>query len=1102
RLAVDMQRAMRGFELTGSPEILQPWKAARKRIGPNLGALKALVIGNADHAAQVAEMQARLAQWQAHADESLARFRAVGAAPDSVRDAREKTLFDAFRQSIASFIAAEEREQIHQARRLSTLRTTLLATTLLAALAGIPALVVAFRRLVRQVSHAYSGSLSRAEAQRDELRVTLSSIGDAVLATDAAGAVTFLNPVAERLTGWSDAEAQGRSMAEVFPIFKEGTEEPAADPVDLVLREGVARELANHTVLRPRGGGEIPIEDSAAPIFGAEGKLRGVILVFHDASEKYARDRELRKAEWLTRTALEVGGGGAWVLELKKNVVFCDAVMAHLCGIPLERCRAGEPVETFFAAVHQDDRARVQAGISDALVTGNFHETEYRVIGNGGVERWVNGMGRVELDATGKASQIAGVVFDITTRKQTEHALRESEARARAVFDTAIDGVLLMGADGKITGWNPAAERIFGWSREEVLGSDLASRIIPERMREAHHRGLAHYLATGEGPVLGRRLELPAIRRDGSEFPVELSINPLRGVARPTFVGFIRDISQRRAAEAELSERATLSHLRAEIAAKLASPGDLGSTLHGCCELLVSHLDAAFARVWVLDEEERVLLLRASAGLYTHLDGPHARVPVGEFKIGRIAQFRRAHLTNDVAHDPNISNPEWAKREGMSAFAGYPLISEGRVMGVLALFSKQALSEAVLGDLAPIADAVAMNIERRAAEAALIAQKERAEIASRAKDDFLAALSHELRTPLTPVLMTATSLREDERIPADAREELAMIERNIALEARLIDDLLDLTSITKGKFQLREEACDVHSLIGLAVEIVRDDAQSKPVVLDVDLTARRTALRGDPARLQQVFWNLLRNAIKFTPVGGRITIHTRDETDERLRIEVTDTGIGLAPDALTSIFQPFEQAGREGDHRFGGLGLGLAIARAIVDLHGGTIRAESAGPGTGATFVVELPGVREQLNGMAPASSAEENHAPASIGTSPSLRLLLVEDHEPTITVLRRLLIRAGHTVVTASSVAAAVAAAEAGQFDVVISDWGLPDGTGLEVIAKLHALQPQLRGIALSGYGMEDDLRRSLAAGFTTHLVKPVDFDQLRRALREISTA
>ena len=577
---------------------------------------------------------------------------------------------------------------------------------------------------------------------------------------------------------------------------------------------------------------------------------------------------------------------------------------------------------------------------------------------------------------------------------------------------------------------------------------------------------------------------------------MELTASPLPGADPVLFVGFLRDISQAKALEADLGERVRLASLRAEVAARLSSSSEITAILHECCALLVRHLDAAFARIWTMDEAEPVLHLRASAGLYTHLDGPHSRVPVGQFKIGRIAQSGRAHLSNDVAHDPNISNPEWARGEGMQAFAGYPIIAEGRVLGVLALFSRHHLSETVLNDLAPLADGIAAAIERRRAEEQLILAKERVDAASRAKDNFLAALSHELRTPLMPVLMSATALRDDPRLPEDIRSDLTAIVRNVALEARLIDDLLDLTRIAQGKLQMREELCDAHSLIGLALEVVREDAQAKSVALHIELLARKAGLRGDPARLQQVFWNLLRNAIKFTPQGGRVTIRTRDETGGRLLFEVSDTGVGIATEALERIFRAFEQAAPE-EHRFGGLGLGLAIARAIVDLHGGTIRAESAGAGCGAKFLVELPSAREQPSGITalPSLQGRVPGGPAEPSSS-SLRLLVVEDHEPTLAVLLRLLVRAGHQVTTATSVAAAARAGETALFDVLISDLGLPDGTGLDVLARLRTSQPRLRAIALSGYGMEEDVRRSLQAGFSAHLVKPVDFDQLRLAL------
>lgn len=399
--------------------------------------------------------------------------------------------------------------------------------------------------------------------------------------------------------------------------------------------------------------------------------------------------------------------------------------------------------------------------------------------------------------------------------------------------------------------------------------------------------------------------------------------------------------------------------------------------------------------------------------------------------------------------------------------------------------------------------------ERRLAEAALRDVNERlrsatgvAQQANKAKDDFLATLSHELRTPLTPVLIASAALREDRRLPTDVREQLGMIERNVALEARLIDDLLDLTKISSGKLHLRAEPCDAHSLIGLAIEIVQADAREKAITIERLFGAEHSGLTADPARFQQVIWNLLRNAVKFTPRGGKISVRTLDETTAKsgqwLKIEVTDTGIGIAPGGLEQIFLPFDQGPLAGDHRFGGVGLGLAIARAVVTLHGGHIGAESLGAGLGATFTVELPGAVE------PPTGVTNTALPFFVSSAPlrdqirPLRLLLVEDHVTTLRALTQLLKHDGHHVTAVANVTDALAIAASNTFDLVISDLGLPDGTGTELMEKLRATYG-LRGVALSGYGMEEDLKRSSAAGFVTHLIKPVAIAELRRVLASL---
>lgn len=413
-----------------------------------------------------------------------------------------------------------------------------------------------------------------------------------------------------------------------------------------------------------------------------------------------------------------------------------------------------------------------------------------------------------------------------------------------------------------------------------------------------------------------------------------------------------------------------------------------------------------------------------------------------------------------------------------------------------------AVQKARARDAERAAIAAALRESERV-RAELVAAKERTEAASRAKDDFLAALSHELRTPLTPVLMAASHLRDDPRLPADMRADLAMIERNVGLESRLIDDLLDLTRVAHGKLVLRAERTDVHVLLSLAVEIVRDLAREKQIEIKLDLKAPRSSLIGDPARLQQVFWNLLTNAVKFTPRGGHVCVRSAacKEQPDCICVEVQDDGAGFPPEASARIFEKFEQM-QEG-RRWEGLGLGLAIARAVVEMHRGKIEGRSEGPGKGATFEVQLPLAPAGTGPLPPddgTAQARPRIAETHDDASPlPMHLLLVEDDATSRDVLSRLLAKDGHSVKAVGTVADALAAARGERFDGLISDLGLPDGTGIDLISALKEEQG-LRGVALSGYGSEADVRRSLEAGFVTHLVKPVDFRDLERALKLVA--
>jgi two-component system CheB/CheR fusion protein len=385
--------------------------------------------------------------------------------------------------------------------------------------------------------------------------------------------------------------------------------------------------------------------------------------------------------------------------------------------------------------------------------------------------------------------------------------------------------------------------------------------------------------------------------------------------------------------------------------------------------------------------------------------------------------------------------------------------------------------------------------ERKRTAAALQQAKDEAERANRAKDKFLAALSHELRTPLTPVLMCAAALEQEPDIEPRLRQQLGMMRRNIELEARLIDDLLDLTRASHGKLQLLVSGpVDVHSLLSHTEEIVRSDARSKTVGLDLELTAGEYHVAGDAARLNQVFWNLLKNAIKFTPSGGKVIVRTVNPAPGKLVLTVNDNGIGIDQQTLPFIFRAFEQGDTRGVQLSSGLGLGLSISKAIVELHGGIIGAESPGLDLGAVFTIELSTVSAFPNAQLPAAEPLQSQ-------SKSYRLLLVEDHEATLAVLTGLLRRQGHDVLTAATVKDALILAAEHTFDFVISDLGLPDGNGIDLMMQLSN-EYGLRGIALSGYGMAEDLVKTEQAGFLAHLVKPINFEQLHRVLGQFAPA
>lgn len=662
---------------------------------------------------------------------------------------------------------------------------------------------------------------------------------------------------------------------------------------------------------------------------------------------------------------------------------------------------------------------------------------------------------------SGRSAQYAGglylLVAAMIARRQGRtwtiplKQLWETHDRYSRLVEFCPDPILVH-ADGRWLFANPAAAKLFGAvSPRDLIGREVLSMVHPDDRGAVEQR----IERASSGPTPLRQVTM--IRLDGGVVPVEVTGVGVDYEGQPAVQVVIRDISQRKQAEESLHQSRQRLSLALDAIGASQSYWDVRTgklEWNARAYELLGYTPGSFApdydkwRSRLHPEDRDRIEAEVQACMDEHRDF------FGEYRV--------------LWPDGSCHWLRAARRFDYDA-AGQP-----------------TYCTSVLYDITDL-----KNIE-----AELRRAKDAAEGANKAKDHFLAVLSHELRTPLNPALMAATILEQSPQLPPDLRDDIAIIRRNVELEARLIDDLLDLTRITRGKLTLAWRIIDGCQVLRHAVETCQAEAVDKEQVLDVKLPEAPVNVYVDPARLQQVFWNLLKNAIKFTPDHGRITVHAAATEHGGLRVEISDTGKGIEPAALPSIFDAFEQGGLNITKRYGGLGLGLAICKGLVGMHNGSIHASSDGPGKGSTFVVELPAPPSELEEPAPGSrgTAAAHASPASSGC----HILLVEDHESTAVMTARLLRSFGHSVTTADRMQCALEKFAKGSFDLVISDLGLPDGSGQELIRQL-LLQRPVKAIALSGYGMETDVQQSIQAGFLEHLVKPINVRQLQDAVARI---
>lgn len=618
------------------------------------------------------------------------------------------------------------------------------------------------------------------------------------------------------------------------------------------------------------------------------------------------------------------------------------------------------------------------------------------------------------------------------------------------------DVAIAVDNEQRVTFFNTAAERQYGVAATEALGCKLGEVYTCRWLRpDDEAESVAALRSCGEW-----RGEAIHVTRHGHEIYVESTVTMLRaeGDTPGGQLAVIRDITERKLAEAALRE----SEERGRLA-----------------------IDAAQMGTW-----DRNMLTGES------LWSPHHEIIFG-YQPGKPHRTYSEFLNS--LHPEDVARVEAAEREAIAKRTDYSceyrvIWPDGSIRWVSAFGRFQYDSEGrpirLLGMIMDIT-------QRKSAQVALME-------ASEAKDRFLATLSHELRTPLTPALLIIGAVAIDERLDPGLREELATVRRNLELEARLIDDLLDLNRLACGKISLHLQPADLHRALQDVLSICHKEITEKGLALQLELASPDHFVSGDTGRLQQVIWNLLKNATKFTPKGGSITIRSLNPCEGTVRIEVTDTGLGIDPKHFSRLFVAFEQTNAQITRQFGGLGLGLAICKAIVDLHGGKIWVESKGKGHGATFALELPTTNIRVPARTGAKLARKTTSRRSKSGDRNPRILLVEDNADTLRILTRLLEKVGCRVTAADGVNSALAAAQAARaqsekFDLVVSDLGLPDGDGRELMRQLRDLDG-LAGIAISGYGMEADIEQSRAVGFARHLTKPVQLEELQEAISDLA--
>jgi PAS domain S-box-containing protein len=942
--------------------------------------------------------------------------------------------------------------------------------------------------VVRYKEHLEHLVKERTEDLRDSeerTRLLLESVGDGVIGVDQEGRATFVNSTVVRLLHYQPEEIVGQKIHDLMHHTKpDGSPYPVETcPMYAAYTQGTVQVVGDEMLWR-RNGSCFFVEYTAAPIM-KDGTIAGAVIVFRDITERKQAEEALTKSQKVYRLVFENVPLGIMFYDQRGIITDLNEYFAQIIGAPKEK------IIGFNLPQQLRDEGLRDAIIASLKGENGYYEGDYLSVSG---SKWTPLRAFFQPIVTPGGELSGGVALfeDFTEKRRAEEALRESKERLDLTLEATGIGIWERDLVRHTSFWDEATCAIFGYSAAALADYSeiFLQRVHPddlEWIKEATRQvtaGTADY-----------NVEFRVIWPDAS-----LHVLAARSTVQrddrgqpKRIIGTCWDIT-------DTKQREHLALLGSEVGDALTTLKPLQERLQLCAEALVHQLGAALARIWTLNEQDNLLEMQASAGLHTHTDGLHSRIPLGQYRIGQIAQEARLRFSNNVGAEPDVDDQEWVRRHGLVGFVGHPLVVEGRVVGVMAFFSRTKLIPDTVEALGGIAKTIAVSVDRDRAERELKQARAAAEAATRAKSDFLANMSHEVRTPMNAIIgMSHLALKTD--LTPKQREYITKTQASANNLLGIINDILDFSKIEVGMLAMESVDFNLEEVLDNLATLVMVKAREKEnleVLFALSAEVPRF-LVGDPLRLGQVLTNLTNNAVKFTDSGEVVVsteVASRDQDRVILKFSVSDTGIGLSQEQIGKLFQAFSQADSSTTRKYGGTGLGLTISKRLVDLMGGEIWVESL-PGQGSTFFFTA------TFGLG-AGKAKKHLAPAQ--ALRGLKVLVVDDNATSRRILQKMLESFGLEVTQAASGPEGLAELEKASpsqpYKLVIMDWKMPGMDGLEAsrLIKHHSQLSKIPAIIMvTNYGREEIMRQAEKAGLDGFLIKPVSPSMLFDATMQI---